>query len=186
MDSRAHRRLVGGSGTLIKPLLLIDVDGVLNPAGKQKESKGWGLHKLAGFPVWLNPKHGEWLNDLASAYDLTWATTWEDEANEHIAPLLGLPQLPVIKFTHDHDDFPEKKDGTLLDVPRTWKLSAVREYVGDRPLAWIDDDLQRDAVLWAMSREGDDGPKTLLLKIDPGMGLLEHHVKKLRDFAESL
>ncbi|MCX5214084.1 hypothetical protein OG689_33315 [Kitasatospora sp. NBC_00240] len=27
------------------------------------------------------------------------ATTWEEEANRHISPLLGLPELPVVRFT---------------------------------------------------------------------------------------
>ncbi|MEV5715576.1 hypothetical protein AB0L41_16890 [Amycolatopsis mediterranei] len=40
--------------------------------------------------------------------DLVWATTWLADANECVAPLLGLPPLPVLGFP---------------DADRTWVAS---------------------------------------------------------------
>jgi len=43
--------------------------------------------------------HSAWLRELSGVYDLIWATTWEHDANKHIAPRLGLPPLPVVEFS---------------------------------------------------------------------------------------
>ena len=34
---------------------------------------------------------------------LTWATTWMADANELVAPRLGLPELPVVDFPDDEE-----------------------------------------------------------------------------------
>jgi hypothetical protein len=36
--------------------------------------------------------------------ELVWATTWPAEANEVIAPRLGLPELPVVTWPGTDDD----------------------------------------------------------------------------------
>jgi hypothetical protein len=48
--------------------------------------------------------------------------------------------------------------------------------VGDRPLAWIDDQLKSDAVRWAKER----GPATLLVRTQKGPGI------QAKDFAALL
>ena len=58
----------------------------------------------AGFPgnpplARLNPEHGPAL--LALGCDLVWASSWMAEANEEIAPRIGLPQLPVVDWPED-------------------------------------------------------------------------------------
>jgi hypothetical protein len=82
-----------------RALLFLDVDGTLLP------SDGWAEFDatLVDWQEWQshrNPRlarvdrtHGRRL--LAFACDLVWATAWMHDANEVIAPLLGLPQLPV-------------------------------------------------------------------------------------------
>jgi HAD domain in Swiss Army Knife RNA repair proteins len=88
------------------PLILLDVDGVLNPEFSAKTRRrlqyheGWLSRKVwadgSQYRVFLNPLHGSWLRELASATgaELAWATTWEHWANVSIAPLLGLTPLP--------------------------------------------------------------------------------------------
>jgi hypothetical protein len=164
-----------------KPLLLIDVDGVLNPVGRHKPEKGWQRLHLGDWWVNLNPMHGEWLNSLADAFELTWATTWEDEANQYIGPVIGLPELPVIRFSEE-DFTPETPQPDQRY--ETWKLPSVKAYVGDRPFAWLDDDLHKDAFDWAIARTSN-GRLTNLYKVDPHMGLLPHHIDKLRFFASA-
>ncbi|GAA3369335.1 hypothetical protein GCM10020367_11640 [Streptomyces sannanensis] len=78
------------------PLLLIDIDGPLNPYGGQPERRpeGYTTHRMCpsgwthGKPlrVWLNHGHGEELLALAEQYELVWATTWKGEANVWIGP----------------------------------------------------------------------------------------------------
>ncbi len=47
----------------------------------------------------LDAEHGRRLAALPA--DLVWATTWMAEANEVLAPRLGLPQLPVVGWPDD-------------------------------------------------------------------------------------
>ncbi|MFI8103028.1 hypothetical protein [Streptomyces sp. NPDC086023] len=125
-----------------KPLLLIDVDGPLNPyaAKPTRRPEGYTTHRMRptgwtdGRPlrVWLNPAHGPGLLALADRYELVWATTWMGEANDWIAPRLGLPELPFIRWPQMHGRAPR---GTF------WKTQYVLEYAAGRPFAWIDDDI---------------------------------------------
>src|SRR5689334_11279557 len=84
-----------------KPLLLLDVDGVLIPYAAPKQPDGFEQHILQGEQVWLAPHHGAWLRPLCDRFQLVWATGWEHDANRLIGPILGLPELPVIEFDRD-------------------------------------------------------------------------------------
>ena len=95
------------------------------------------------------------------------------EPNEGADGLLT-PALPVIRF---QDDFPDSG---------TWKLSAVRRFAEElehrtRPLAWIDDDLEPDALEWA-ARRTREGVPTLMVRPDADVGLTPKHHRRLLDF----
>ncbi|MCX4694319.1 HAD domain-containing protein [Streptomyces sp. NBC_01408] len=155
-----------------KPLLLIDVDGPLNPyaAKPQRRPEGYTTHRMrpTGWTgaesakplrVWLNHGHGAELLALAEAYELVWATTWKDEANDWIGPHLGLPRLPYIDWPVMHGRAPR---GTF------WKTQYVLEYAAGRPFAWIDDDIT------AMDREYVEQrhpAHALLMYVDERIGL---------------
>jgi len=147
----------------MKPLLLLDVDGPLNPY-RAEDPAGYELHKLAPggftFDVWLNKDHGPRLIEFADAWgmELVWATMWEHDANTMIAPVIGLPWLPVIEW---------------YDRPGSWKFGPVLEYAGDRPLAWFDDDFFRFPKGEAWFRQERDDRPTLLHEVDPAIGLRE-------------
>ncbi|WP_279582997.1 HAD domain-containing protein [Fodinicola feengrottensis] len=79
----------------MRPLLFLDVDGPLIPFG------------AADYPTYpptdpnpllsrINPDIGARLAALPC--DLVWATTWMADANECVAPRLGLPGLPVVAW----------------------------------------------------------------------------------------
>ena len=63
-----------------RPLLLIDVDGVLNPIGLRSSDPippGFDVHEIDGLRVLLARQHGVWLAELAADFDLAWATSWD-------------------------------------------------------------------------------------------------------------
>ncbi|CAG6395067.1 helix-turn-helix domain-containing protein [Streptomyces cocklensis] len=117
-----------------RPVLFLDVDGPLIPFGATREQcpdgyptyvpQGAGANPLlAG----VDPALGAKL--LALPCDLVWATTWESEANECLAPLLGLPQLPVVTWPE-----PSKEPGP---VGLHWKTRTLLAWSADRPFAWF-------------------------------------------------
>jgi hypothetical protein len=142
--------------TAILPLLLLDVDGVLNPYAAPACPPGYIEHDLfpGEEPVRLCPAHGPWLQELAARFQIVWATGWGDHANQLLGPLLRLPALPVVSFPPAPFD------------PRS-KLPAIITYAGNRPLVWIDDMLQSEALDWAAKRT----VPALLICIDPAEGL---------------
>jgi hypothetical protein len=124
-----------------RPLLLLDVDGPLNPYHAKVIPAGFELHDIReGERTWrllLNQQHGVELTALAARFQLVWATTWEDGANRLIAPRLGLPgNLPVISWPAD------ARHRTSRRV-RSWKTPYIAQWVGSRPFVWIDDEVNR-------------------------------------------
>ncbi|MER8237545.1 HAD domain-containing protein [Streptomyces sp. NPDC094049] len=169
---------------MTKPLLLIDVDGPLNPYAAQRERRpaGYGTHRMRPtdwtgakpLRVWLHPGHGEELLALAGAYELVWATTWKDEANRWIGPRLGLPELPFVDWPQMHGRAPA---GTF------WKTQYLLEYAAGRPFAWIDDDItpyDREYV------ERNHLAAALLLRVDERIGLTRPDFDALAEWAAAL
>ena len=165
--TRARRKATNG----VVPLLFLDVDGVLNPYAVRPRvvPPGFIEHTIQGYRVLLTPRHGDWLRPLADRVELVWATTWEVDANLEIAPRVGLPSLPTLTFGE-------------VDRLGAWKVRAIEQFADERPLAWIDDDLDREAEEWARNRRAP----TLLLLADPGVGLVRRHIRALERFAERL
>jgi len=65
-----------------KPVLLLDVDGVLNPFPDRPA--GYTEHHFFPGdtePVLLADFHRAWLHELAEVYELVWASAWGDAAN---------------------------------------------------------------------------------------------------------
>jgi hypothetical protein len=161
--------LVNASPAGVRPLLLIDVDGVLNPlaVGSESVPSGFKAYDLEGLRVLLTREHGVWLTDLAADFDLIWATSWEHDADRLLAELVGLPRgMPVITFKSPQTGW-------------TTKLPDVIRFVGDRPMAWVDDVLGPDEHAWARSR----ATPTLLIQPDHRVGLTSAHIDRLRKFA---
>src|SRR3954466_12215987 len=110
------------------PVLLLDLDGVLNPFAAPVRPDGYQERVFfAGEePVRFCLSHAGWIRELATAGDLWWATGWGDAANEVYLPPLGLEALPFVPF-------PAPPFEPELKVP------AIAGVVRDRPAAWIDD-----------------------------------------------
>lgn len=174
-----------------KPLLLIDVDGPLNPwaAKPHRHPEGFGTHRTrpTGWEqpwqkplrVWLNPDHGPAL--LALPFDLVWCTTWSHEANEWIGPHLGLPALPVVEWPED-----QRESGSPYwkSEPKVfWKTDPVVKYAAGRPFAWVDDDItDLDRAFVAEHHTG----QALLHHVDPRKGLLDEDFQMLAAWAKGL
>lgn len=104
----------------MKPLLLLDVDGVLNPMGRPAPDFRRYRCTIGDdvYTVHLNPRHGRRLLELAlvTGSELVWATTWEHHANDWIAPRIGLPSLPVITLGSS-SGAPASEHGEMFKTP---------------------------------------------------------------------
>ena len=157
-----------------KPLLLIDVDGVISLFGFDPNNKPAGRFEIVdGIAHFLSATAGEHLRQLAADFELAWCTGWEEKANEYLPFALGLPgKLPVVPF--DDCDRPASAH---------WKVAAIDAYVGpSRPLAWVDDAHDHRCHDWATARQA----ATLLVGTDPAVGITAEHVGELMDWARGL
>lgn len=167
------RQLEGHPPPLERPLLAVDIDGVVSLFGfEERPVDGSCRFQLVdGVPHYLSVAAGARLLRLAERYELVWASGWEDKANFYLPDVLGLPELPHVSF-----DTRPSADGAH------WKLAAIEAYAGERAIAWIDDNFDESCYEWAERRPAP----TLLVPTEPHLGLEEGHVAALESWALSL
>jgi HAD domain in Swiss Army Knife RNA repair proteins len=156
-----------------RPILFVDVDGVISLFGfvpGDGELPG-PFHWIDGVMHCIPLDAGKRLMRLSERFDLVWATGWEEKANEYLPHILGLSEreLPCLMF-----------QGRAVFGSAHWKLDAIEAYAGDRPAAWIDDNLDEACHGWSRSRQAP----TLLVQTDSAVGLTDDHVEALLRWAD--
>jgi hypothetical protein len=178
---RAKERATTPKNGSAKPILMVDIDGVVSLFGIPRSAAAGsgegpqvagGLHSIEGIPHFLSSTAAAHLLALRPQFELVWASGWEEKANEHLPRLLGLPgPLPFLRFAR-----------RLQGGPPThahWKLEAIESYAGERPLAWIDDELNAACHAWAKARTAP----TLLVGTAPEHGLTSREAELLLAWA---
>ncbi|MEU8331126.1 HAD domain-containing protein [Micromonospora sp. NPDC048839] len=151
-----------------RSLLFLDVDGTLIPFGTPEAAQPGLPHSHTQAPALpadanpllhkVDPGHGRRLKALPC--DLVWATTWMSDANDVLAPLLGLPTLPVVEW-------PDSDEVGLLH----WKTRGLVEWAQGRPFVWVDDEISAADQQWVSTHHP---APALLHRVDPRRGLTEH------------
>jgi hypothetical protein len=159
-----------------KPLLLVDVDGVISLWGFPSDKRPDGTFlAVDGIPHFLSHEAARHLQGLAADFALVWCTGWEEKADEYLPAALGLPAgLPHLSF--------DAQVGAGTTTPGHWKLAAIDAFAGDRPAAWIDDAFNDACHDWAAARRAP----TLLVETEPATGLTEVHAVRLARWASAL
>ncbi|MFD8500421.1 HAD domain-containing protein [Amycolatopsis sp. NPDC059657] len=142
-------------------LLFLDVDGPLIPFGARNYPI---FSPNADNPLLsrLDPSHGPRLAALPCS--LVWATSWLDDANDSIAPLLGLPRLPVVTWPESPFDEQDERAGLH------WKTRALVAWAAGRPFAWVDDELTATDQAWVAEHHAG---RALLHRVDHRLGLTD-------------
>jgi hypothetical protein len=150
-------------------LLFLDVDGPLIPIGGEppNDSEGratraeaTGHPEEAANPLLsrLDPMHGERLSTLGC--ELVWATTWMADANEEVAPRIGLPELPVVDWPEGDEEQPIRR--------LHWKTTTLVAWAAGRPFVWVDDEISDADRAWVAANHPGHA---LLHRVDPRVGL---------------
>ncbi|WP_217198298.1 HAD domain-containing protein [Streptomyces buecherae] len=158
------------TGSVRLPLLFLDVDGPLIPFGAEPQQyptyelgpalRGDGANPLL---TRIDPQHGARLAALPC--EVVWATTWMDEANECIAPLLGLQRLAVVAWPEPSDiDDQDERDGLH------WKTRALVDWAAGRPFVWVDDEATETDRDWIAAHHAG---RAVVHRVDARTGLTD-------------
>jgi hypothetical protein len=125
------------------PILLLDVDGVLN-AVLPEQPEHWEQGVFNGFVVSWDPTITARLRALheSGRVEIQWLTTWGKDADLLLAEPLGLPR--GLRTRAAGLAAPTGFAGRLGGESGWWKLAAAREAAEEEPgrhIMWIDDDL---------------------------------------------
>lgn len=153
--------------TMSKPMLLLDVDGVLNVVNRDCKRRQVRFEWRPGDFISFYPtKFTKPLLELAwSRFNVRWCTAWGKGANM-IARWAGLEERPAIV------------DRGGID----WKAFAVERALKSRkgPVAWIEDGLSVQAHALVNMRGWS------YFHCDPYIGATEKHLRGLEEFANSV
>jgi hypothetical protein len=170
-----------------RPVLLLDVDGVLNVVGPDYRER---LVRMAnGHPFHPTPYVLPFLEWAWKTFDVVWTTAWRESANE-IADWARLPRVPALKEgpTQKRREMrlarlrhPDAKK--WLAVRGDWKVDGARELLCRRPcpVFWLEDGLSEEGHRWVASR-----PRTWYLATDSFEGVTPAHRKILEALVHAL
>ncbi len=182
------------------PLLLLDVDGVLNALPDECSDlevwtdwrSGWATTDDTRWPITYSPTVVSHLRSWhqTGALELQWLTTWGHAANGELRDLLGLPELAVAGTydESDRDGSPEGPGTAHASVApaapdpltgRWWKYDVVQRLLRehpDRELIWVDDELHKASRFrtWAKRH-----PRVHAIGPNPRCGLTPRDLKAL-------
>ncbi len=178
-------------------MLLLDVDGVLNAfgawelidvdqplrSGNVRAPRGWRHAQADGYQLLLCPEHVEWVARLEHRFTMVWATMWQERAPAALAPVVGFgADWPWIDFTAHQSHGTAQRTGEGIG---SYKFPGVVATVGDRPMVWIDDDLEPAIYEWAAQRD-EAGVPTLLVQPSPDEGWTRAELDAVLAFADAV
>ncbi|WP_104081623.1 HAD domain-containing protein [Cryobacterium sp. Y11] len=149
-------------------LILLDVDGVLNP-------------RVVNQRLMLDAPRALLVRQLAALGSIVWATTWSPTHTFHLTKDLGLSSHTAgIAFPRNlHADPSAPAPTAKLHWVARW---LARQDPQPDAVIWVDDILRQDAVDWATAQTWP----TLLVQPDMNRGLTDAQVDDVRRFIESL
>lgn len=158
----------------MKPIILLDIDGVLNPVADPGDGGDRPTLTLAPEKIGL-------VRRLAGLGRIAWVSTWPADLTAGLESQLQLELEPlrVVMVLRPDDD--SQATPKLRSVAR-WlaRMDALGEANWDS-VVWIDDVLGPDARAWAHNHT----QPVLLEKPTPDRGLAEVHVVAVEVFAAS-
>lgn len=160
----------------MKPLLFLDVDGVLN-CFSDKNGEWFDVPFISPFDLSKEPTIDmkvciplgtqERIAKLLDHFEIVWCTAWFGAAHGAFKKALGLPDesWPYVNWNQ-------------------YKLPELIKFAHGRSWAFVDDDIQFElnGLGWDVDRHIPDNG--LLVDVNPNYGLSDEHVTALVKFAQ--
>ncbi len=178
------------------PVVLLDVDGVLNAITRKPDPNVWSRWREGSansgtrdYPIRWAEEVAEFIGELHTSgrAEVRWHTTWQQYAQTAIEPLLGLPRFEVADAP-EFTDRSHEAAAIAAGRPTWWKLPAAERVVQQehRPLIWIDDDM-RDGLRRYDIHEGFTAhQRTMFVAPDETTGLTPRYLRLITEFIDSL
>jgi hypothetical protein len=162
----------------IKPLLLIDIDGVLNILHPPRHSYHWET-RIGRYRIVIDKRYPEHFQKLEEHFEIVWASIWQADAAKDFAPVFGYGEhLSYLDF--DNHVAPRGVGGV-----GGYKFPVIKEMVEERQAIWVDDDGGHPVIQeWAANRN-----KTIPTKVivpDSRYGMLPKHFKEIKEFHKQI
>lgn len=170
--------------------IYLDVDGVLNSLSKNppKSMTNWTgewckervtISDGSTYPILWATELIDSLNTLAAREDVTfkWLTTWQDDAVNYLAPVLGLgSDWTVLHGNNVYHSLSED----------WWKLKAISHDIEDtqpEKVVWIDDDIRYDKKTWTFLM--NQGETIHAVSPVPVLGVTKKQVDGILEFIDA-
>lgn len=176
----------------MKPLMLLDFDGVINPENltldEKKQLPDLDVAKLrwddtvettvplndGNFVIRFSPTVINHINDLSGSFDIWWLTDWEEDT-------LKLPDVIGIK------DFPffTGRPKTVGEANGWWKFNIIKTLDTTRPTLWIDDNIPKENY-WPERAWVNRHPHIETIVPHRFTGLLRKHFDEIETFLQNI
>lgn len=153
-------------------LVILDIDGVLNPYYITNNNRlGYEETILEhNYLVYLNKElQNPYLKKISELSTIVWGSAWEKLSNL-LSPELEIDQLEWIPISR-------------TDVGLgTWKIKSIQKWLDNNEkkfdkIVWLDDELEQDAFDWA-----EESGNMLCIAPDKEKGLVREDYEEIIDF----
>ena len=157
-----------------RPVLLLDVDGVVNAMPRRGTSVGYTRHLIGGFIIHFEDDLVDMIRVLRKHFDIVWFTTWNQDAARSIGPHVGLDAADHFETSSNEGRVVLQglgfSDGQISQI-YVDKTPLIARYLGTKSRwVWIDDQHTKlDAEF--LTDQGFDPRRFELISADPEVGL---------------
>ena len=174
VTSKAAALSLTTKSAALKPLILLDVDGVISGSngGNKAYWKDVKHKTFDGYSIYYSPTVITKINQWSQVAEIRWLTNWDERARKMLAPALGINEFELAR-------------DPALDLRKDQAAFNCIQMTPSRPLIWIDDEVlyySKKPVAPVPASFWDSRDRTLLIAPEEYVGLIPQHLEKIDAF----